>query len=421
MNDFFDPTNPESDTSMHTMLQTLPEAPDHDAGFWAKLDSELAAAEPAAPARRSFNGRSQFLLVAAALVVVAGVIGLGLNSRNVGQVDTADDPTTTIENSTPDTTAVDGEPEPNTTVPVDANDERATSSPFLYDVAVPEGFSVDYADGRGVSLSNTTDPFGTYLQVTNFVGGDEGWRTFTQPYSDDETAGGIASITTPLFNRDGDNITESAQSIEATQYEYFTTDRSRWVRVYEFDDRTIVAEFVYSDPSLIGEDLTAPLDGIRHFTGGFEPIESCSTNGLAPVAAPAELNAAQAARFDGIMTALVTCDWDLLEGQLAAEFFPTVGGGDAIEIWTSDESFGTPILKTLYDHMSLPVGVSDDGANWPRGWSEGEPLDAETEEALRGIGYTDEDFASWEDFGGYISYRLRIGTDGDWTFFVAGD
>jgi hypothetical protein len=36
--------------------------------------------------------------------------------------------------------------------------------------------------------------------------------------------------------------------------------------------------------------------------------------------------------------------------------------------------------------------------------------------------YDESDFASWEEFGGYIGYRVGIDAEtGEWLFFVAGD
>ncbi|MGH2739567.1 MAG: hypothetical protein ACRDH6_03670 [Actinomycetota bacterium] len=118
--------------------------------------------------------------------------------------------------------------------------------------------------------------------------------------------------------------------------------------------------------------------------------------------------------------------WEDLEALLDPETFSYSFGedGDPIRYWQRlEEKAHVPIIgdilpTTLASHYAKNRGVylwPAAAAKLSKDWTE---LDLED---LRKLGYTDRDIQSFEEFGGYLGYRVGIETDGTWTFFVSGD
>ena len=113
------------------------------------------------------------------------------------------------------------------------------------------------------------------------------------------------------------------------------------------------------------------------------------------------------------------------------ELKPTVsfgGNEDPITYWkrTSGDGAGRQILAILSEILELPfahvnAGRDDEMYVWP--YLAELPLDklapAQLVDLYRLV--TPEEVKAMKEFGGYIHYRLGIGPDGTWHYFVAGD
>lgn len=113
------------------------------------------------------------------------------------------------------------------------------------------------------------------------------------------------------------------------------------------------------------------------------------------------------------------------------ELKPTVSFGeseDPITYWkrTSGDGEGRQVLAILAEILEMPhahvnAGRDDEMYVWP--YLAEVPLDklapAQLVDLYRLV--TPEEVKAMKDFGGYIHYRLGIGRDGTWHYFVAGD
>lgn len=113
------------------------------------------------------------------------------------------------------------------------------------------------------------------------------------------------------------------------------------------------------------------------------------------------------------------------------ELTPTFSFGkerDAIAHWKelSDDKQGREILAVLVNILSMPyvrlrAGTSDEMYVWPYLFeSDLEKLTPREEVDLYRL-VTPEEARIMKEYGAYIWYRLGIGPDGTWHFFVAGD
>lgn len=299
--------------------------------------------------------------------------------------------------------------------------ERAASELFHYDVGVPEQFEVDYATGRGVSLSDVGQSFDAGLQVSNYFVGDTSFTNITEPYAD-ETSVGQRNLTIPLLENNQGEITDRGVILEILEVTYSGGfSENRIVRVYRFNDRTVVAELRYRN-GVLDVDPIAILDDIRMFNAAFDPPAQCSSFGLPSLAPPAQLNPAQSETFVQIVDALVTCNWDQLDVLTPDDFTASFGGTDPLELWMDSENYSEGILATLYDHLTLIASIDEQGGvYWPQAHNKfpDEITDAMRDELLT-IGYDESNFEFWDEIG-YIGHRTGIDADGTWSYFVAGD
>lgn len=311
-----------------------------------------------------------------------------------------------------------------------AESQRIDFELFRYSVDVPPGFRVEFASGRNgylVSDEESTDGvFSAYFDVTNFLPGDEP-SDFTSFVGDGEVQS-QETIEVPIYRTSDLSVTVPGLFVEATEVHLvggFYGDQ--WIRIYELGDRSIVASVSIGDG--FDSDVIDPhqvLDGVRLWEGNFvaRSLEQCSTLGLAPIKVRGELNPAQQATVAKISDALTSCDWSALAAMLGPEFIASFGGDDAIELWRDAERYGDSTVRTLYGLLSLPVFIEPDTglAVWPRAaalsWSE---VDDGMMIELEQIGYREQDFIWFEDFGGYFGFRTGIDTDGTWQYYVAGD
>lgn len=160
-----------------------------------------------------------------------------------------------------------------------------------------------------------------------------------------------------------------------------------------------------------------------------EPTGECSASGLAAVPVAQDLPPAVENTRAAIVEAAVACDFERL-ASLTGELFTYSFGGsdDPAGFWRDQESrTGEKLpLEMLVKVLDLPfISYGNDGTDyytWPSAtpypsWEEVPEADRE---ALLAI-YDEEDLDSFEQFGGYIGYRVVITDLGDWIVFVAGD
>lgn len=113
------------------------------------------------------------------------------------------------------------------------------------------------------------------------------------------------------------------------------------------------------------------------------------------------------------------------------ELMPNVsfgGASDPIAFWkeTSGDKKGREILAILIEILEMPFvrvakGTSNEMFVWPYlAELDLEKLTPEQEVDLYRL-VKPAELKSMREFGGYIWYRLGIGPDGTWHFFVAGD
>lgn len=135
---------------------------------------------------------------------------------------------------------------------------------------------------------------------------------------------------------------------------------------------------------------------------------------------------------DAILEAARSGDIEMLVPVLEMnELRPTVSFGvddDPITYWkrTSGDGEGRHILAILTEILEMPFvrinpGTPEEMYIWP--YLAEMPLDklAPPQEVDLYRLVTPEEAKTMRDFGGYIHYRLGLGPDGTWHFFVAGD
>lgn len=440
MNDFFDPTADSPDADVISALQTLPEPPAHGADFWSSLETSMdeADADPAGQRRvdphPGRNGRTQFLLVAAALVIVAGIIGVAVNNgSDEGPITVADSPEVT-DGPTPTTepdaeTGTDEAPPPGDRPFMDDGtvfgevDGYYVDERFGYDLRIPAGFRVEpFSSVYGAYLTSELDPAAASISITHLFAEDPIPDWATAPI-DGETLVETSPVERPLFTSINDSVAP-AGTFTAGRYEFDRGDLGqRVVQINSIENRVVIVEIVDSGLDVFPGGVDAVLIDAFRFYDHPEYVSDCSSAGLPALSAPVELNAAQAARYESIMTALTTCDLPLL-GELVnpAGFSASIVNDPAFELWVRQERFGEPVLRTLYDFLALPVGIDETGeAQWPRGWATIEGPDDETTALLIENGYvTAEEVPSWDEIG-YFGWRTGIDAEGNWNYFLVGD
>ncbi len=424
-------SNPNNDIS--TALGQLPDAPAHGEGFWDELNTSLSmqsvAETPDQRGRRPFGLLAA--VAAAAAVVVGGVLAFGSFSDPNPTVllEAAEATTTTVQEATttpstqPSTQPPTTQAATTTTAPATDSSvlfpERVTSDRFLYDVGLPDSFRLVSSSGRGIRIEG---PFNTTFETTNVIFGDvDTLATYDEAFGQEELVQ-QSQITIPLFDRESTGLIDRGVILAVDQWTYRGgLQDNRVVRVYNFNDRSIRAELAWDNAPAATFMPTLLLDDIRMFNAALD-LPECSSFGLTPHATPAELNEAQAITYDAILQALETCDWNALEALIPISgFSASFGGGEAPDLWRTAEAYGETPLDALHTTLGLEIGVDTNEAVWPKAfrqdWSD---VSEASKEQLRQAGYTAEDFAAFAEIG-FAGYRTAIDTNGNWTFFIAGD
>jgi hypothetical protein len=162
------------------------------------------------------------------------------------------------------------------------------------------------------------------------------------------------------------------------------------------------------------------IDAERRCSASTEGVGERTQEGLPPAVATARRD---------IIAAATSCDLAKLRSLMADNFTGSFGGGgpeEIIAMWAEDERAGGDILRTLVAVLEMPFGEREsEGAGyvvWPSAfaydnWSD---IPQPDRDALGSL-YSADEIRSFEEFGGYIGYRVVMTTTGAWTAFVAGD
>ena len=157
-------------------------------------------------------------------------------------------------------------------------------------------------------------------------------------------------------------------------------------------------------------------------------VLACSAHGMAQPpedpALPAEVAATRAA----IANAAIACDYDALGALASWEFFMFAVGssGDPVAFWQQEEQSGLEPLRYLVATLGLPWARAEAEGDvqylWPAAamapsWDQ---VPADEQAALVAL-YGTEVAQDWTVVGGFAGYRVSIGLEGTWAFFVAGD
>jgi len=125
------------------------------------------------------------------------------------------------------------------------------------------------------------------------------------------------------------------------------------------------------------------------------------------------------------------CDWEALPGLLDAGTFSYSFGedGDPVGSWQRLEFLHYEPMLYIAGMLIRPFGLLPDAEQpifaWPSAHAYGswEAVPQAHKEALRPL-YGDLDFGFFEEFGGYLGYRVGITLDGDrarWIYAITGD
>ena len=153
------------------------------------------------------------------------------------------------------------------------------------------------------------------------------------------------------------------------------------------------------------------------------PAAQCSAAGIQEPGNGEQLPGPVAETRTEIIDFARACDFDgLATLAMEGDFTYSFGGGeDPAAFWREAEDAGDEPLATLVQLLGMEAHI-DDQVVWPRAYARESWADVTEEERAELLEiYSEEDLAQFEAFGSYAGYRVGISSDGDWTFFVAGD
>jgi hypothetical protein len=176
----------------------------------------------------------------------------------------------------------------------------------------------------------------------------------------------------------------------------------------EVDSRT--GEVAASEPAGEGEDPT---------------LDTCSADQLTGVTVDHGRPWSDLAA--DIQLAALDCDYERLADLAGPDFVDSFGApGDFAQQLRTDEAFGYEPTRRLALLLEADPGEPAKGSYlvWPAFFA-CEDTCGMDEAEVRRLGYTDDDIASFREFGGYTGYRVLFEPNADgsytWTVFVAGD
>lgn len=456
--------------------------PDHGPDFWADLQDALsvttpnelhagdtdplAAADDPTEITYSTHERPQqprwrsapFIAIAAALLLVVGIAGAIVADRDDDQGIVADEsPTPSAEPdvvpppepaSTPDDTTPDAGGTPTSESTPDAP-TATPAEPSTGDAAVDLARAVDIGTSRDGALRLAAVP------VTGQGGceGLESWLLYWVGSDDTATQASETVFVNPPEHipGPGDRVAflsgceETASSlvvgVEAPAGVLGTLTpivprgwENAFVRSAQWtDDGLLRAEASRTDALLTTTwQLTIDPDSGSLVTVDAVDGGECSASGLSnpsfAVFDGAHLYNSLAA---AIQAAALRCDYDAVAALAADPFTYSFGGGTDFAGHLRDaESRGDNPMATLVRLLEVDPGVSPEDPNrviWPAFFACESTCGMDLDELAR-LGYTDDDIAGFEEFGGYAGYRMSFeavsageADTWNWTTFVAGD
>ncbi|MEZ5168731.1 MAG: hypothetical protein R2695_20450 [Acidimicrobiales bacterium] len=437
--------------------------PPHRPGFWADLQETLAmtSADPGADAPSGSptdlpdyapSGERgvrlprgpRLVAIAASLVLVAGVAAAvwlerprrepgGRRSR-AGHVRHPDSRpgTVTVPDSSPDSVPTDTQAgEPGVTIDLTGAVDLGRSSDgksTLY--AVPadgllgcEGQPSLHLywvadDGTGTRASDVT-----FLSPPDLVRGPDG-RVALLTGCEEQSSTLHLGVEAPAGHFDPllevDPLGWEGATVHAVSW---SDDGRLQAQVSRFDDLLVTRWAVIIDP-VTGD--------VVDFTP--ESGAACSASELSDVSwAQIGADRPWGATARAVQAAALSCDYDALGALARGPFRYSFGGGtDFVGFLREAEAQpGADITAKLVRLLEVDPGVQDGDPTlrvWPAFFGCESTCGMDRAE-IRRLGYTDADIAGFEEFGGYIGYRVGFvevpNADGsplyEWTFFVAGD
>jgi spore germination protein GerM len=240
------------------------------------------------------------------------------------------------------------------------------------------------------------------------------------------------------------NVFEATVSLALTDadglilWEGFTTAscgtgcRGDWevAITYEVDEPQMGALIVWEQSMQDGSQINVREHPVWLVPGPTSAPGACSgalvEDALIPqLDLPPEVAATRTALFH----AAVICDWEALRDLGGADVMFSFGAvtEDAIANWQRlEETLDAQPMRYLAELLNRSYGTQPgpEGLRyfaWPSAFVVAwEDVTEAQREELRPL-FGDEDFAVFDDFGGYIGDRIGILTDGTWAYFVAGD
>jgi hypothetical protein len=193
--------------------------------------------------------------------------------------------------------------------------------------------------------------------------------------------------------------------------------------------RTRAAE-IDQQISEVREGLNRVFDELQRLGAGFDIPCSAEVLGSELEGQPELPQAVADLRYQ-IYEATRGCYWDQIAALLDPATFSYSFGedGDPIGFWQRMEFLHYEPTLYIAGLLARPYGMMPDAAQpifaWPSAHAYGD-WDAVPEaekQALRPL-YGDLDFGFFEEFGGYLGYRMGITLDGDqaqWIYAITGD
>jgi len=193
--------------------------------------------------------------------------------------------------------------------------------------------------------------------------------------------------------------------------------------------RTRAAE-LDRDLSELRDGLSRVFDELQALGADFEMGCSAAELGAAFVDQPDLPDPAQDIRH-ALFDAARSCNWDALGSLLdrATFSYSFVESGDPVAYWQREEFLHYRPMYYLAAILERPFGMIEDGDStiytWPsaqayESWAQ---VPAAEREALRPL-YDDLDFRSFDEFGGYLGFRVGIRSDehrAQWIYAITGD
>jgi hypothetical protein len=432
--------------------------PDHRPRFWIELEDNLASAgKTGTPLEQRAWSSPRFLGMAAALLVVAGVVA-GLLIARSGDDATELDTGPANSATTPPTDG--GAPGPNPTGTSDATGTTADPDAETARTTAEAAPDLSGAVELGPSLDGSLQ---LYAVPDPDVPGCEGqptWRLYWIDGAGSTGASGnpgqlasstsLSSVPTMIRGQDGrtaflDRCEESTALYLATEAPSGTLSPLERLRPMGFENSVIHEVSWANDPDSLflrvtrlgpGEtgqfrievDVTGQVLGSERLDsgdGGSAP-GTCSAQDLTdPVIAGGGQPWSGLAA--DIQQAALDCDYDRLAELASPDIVYSFGGGDdfAGNLRTAEAS-GDDVTQKLVLLLGAEPGQRTEPAQleWPA-FFVCEPTCGMDTGEVRRLGYTDAEIADFQAFGGYFGYRVGFAQDSDgtltWTFFVAGD